>query len=364
MTFCLVVVCGLIFSGCEHSQAAHSEGHQAHEAHTILVTTPVVKNVITTQQYVCQIHSRRHIEVRALEEGYLEEIPVKEGQSVKQGDLMFKVIPTLYQAKLDTELAEAQLAQIEYDNTKKLLEQKVVSSQELALSQAKLNKATATVALAQAELNFATIKAPFDGMIDRLHQQQGSLIGEGDVLTTLSDNDVMWVYFNVPESRYLEYKEHLDQGQDDLQIELKLANGNIFAYKGVIGAIEADFNNETGNIAFRADFPNPKGLLRHGQTGTVLINHTVRDALVIPQRASYVILARRYAAVVDQNGVVHQRDIVIEDVLEDIFLIKDGLKVDDKIIYEGIRQTRDGDKIAFEYRAPEDVLSHLKYRAE
>ena len=72
-----------------------------------MVTSPKAKDVTITQQYVCQIHSQRHIKVRALENGYLEEIPVKEGQAVKKGDVMFKIIPTLYKAKLDAELAEA-----------------------------------------------------------------------------------------------------------------------------------------------------------------------------------------------------------------------------------------------------------------
>ena len=168
-------------------------------------------------------------------------------------------------------MAEAKLAQLEFNNTKKLSEDKVVSQNEVALLEAKLAKAQAKAKLAEAELNFATVKAPFDGIVDRLHQQQGSLVQEGDILTTLSDNSVMWVYFNVPEARYLEYMADLNQDKEDLKIELVLANGNKFQQLGKIGAIEADFNNETGNIPFRADFPNPDRLLRHGQTGTVLI---------------------------------------------------------------------------------------------
>ena len=89
-----------------------------------MVTSPKAMDVIVTQQYVCQIHSQRHINVRALENGYLEEIPVKEGQAVKKGDLMFKVVPILYKAKLDAELAEAKLAELEFNNTKKLFKDK------------------------------------------------------------------------------------------------------------------------------------------------------------------------------------------------------------------------------------------------
>ena len=165
--------------------------------------------------------------------------------------------------------------------------------------------------MATAELNFATVKAPFDGIVDRLHHQQGSLVQEGEILTTLSDNSVMWVYFNVPEARYLEYMANLKQHKEDLKIELMLANGNKFDQLGKIGAIEADFNNENGNIPFRADFPNPDRLLRHGQTGTVLISRVQNDAIVIPQRATFEVLQKRYVYVVDKDDVAHQREIAI-----------------------------------------------------
>jgi membrane fusion protein (multidrug efflux system) len=299
-----------------------------------------------------------------LQSGYLEQVVVKEGQAVKQGDVMYKIVPTLYQAKLDAELAEAQLAQIEFNNTKKLFEDKVVSNQEVALQQAKLDKANAKAKLAAAELNFTVVRAPFDGIVDRLHEQKGSLVKEGEVLTTLSDNRVMWVYFNVPEARYLEYMGTARQDQQDRKIELVLANGGKFGQSGKIGAIEAKFNNETGNIPFRADFPNPTGLLRHGQTGNVLIHQTLKNAIVIPQRATFEILDKRYVYVVDQEHVVHQREIVIQNEMDDIFVIKKGLGVDDRIVYEGVRQVRDGDKVEFEISKPEVVLANQKHHAE
>ncbi|MGE3636948.1 MAG: efflux RND transporter periplasmic adaptor subunit [Pirellulales bacterium] len=361
-----VVLAALVLStssGCSDSAAQLVEEHHE-EQRKLIVTSPAVQDVITTEQYVCQIHSCRHIEVCALESGYLEEIRIREGQAVKQGDLLFKIVPTLYQAKLDSELAEARLAQIEYNNTKKLFDDHVVSDQEVALTQAKLAKANAKMNLAQSELNFTEIKAPFDGIIDRLHEQQGSMIEESEMLTSLSDNSLMWVYFNVPEARYLEYEAGLGQGNDDLDIELVLANGEKFPETGNIGAIGADFNNETGNIPFRADFPNPTGILRHGQTGNVLLHHTLHNALVIPQRATFEILDKTYVFVVGDDNVVHQHEIKLQNELEDIYVIADGITKDDKIVLEGVRQIRDGDKVEFEFRAPEAVLSDLKNKAE
>jgi membrane fusion protein (multidrug efflux system) len=187
------------------------------------------------------------------------------------------------------------------------------------------------------------------------------------VLTTFSDNRLMWVYFNVPEKRYLEYKAGLSKANgasEELEIQLKLANGDLFTQIGTIGAIEADFNNTTGNISFRADFPNPDGLLRNGQTGTILMLRKRKNVLIIPQRATFEILDKRYAFVVGEDDVVHQRDITIDSEQDDIFVLKDGLQEGEKIILEGIRQVRDGDKIEYEFQAPEGVLSNLKYHAE
>ncbi len=342
----------------------HKEEQPDQEHQKIVVTSPEAKDVIITQQYVCQIHSRRHINLCALESGYLMPILIKEGQVVKTNEVLFEVKPILYQARLDAELAERDLAQLELNNTKRLAANKGVSQNEVRLFEAKLAKAQAKADLALAELNFTTVRAPFDGMIDRLHEQQGSLIKEGDILTTLSDNSLMWVYFNVPEARYLEYMAGLKQDKEDPRIELELANGSKFPQSGKIGAIEAQFNNETGNIAFRADFPNPDRLLRHGQTGNVLIHRTLTNAIVIPQRATFEILDKRYVYVVGEDDVVHHREIVIQHEMEDIFVIKKGLDVNDKIVLEGVRQVHDGDKVEYEFRKPEEALANQKNHAE
>ena len=355
----LLATISLYLFGCSNRREEHRE-----EVHKITATNPQTQAVTITEQYVCQIHSQRHIEVRALERGYLEKIPVKEGQTVKAGDSLFTIVPILYQTKLDAENAEARLAQLEYNNTLKLFEKKVVSQNEVQLLEAKLLKAKAKAQQAQAELNFTNIKAPYDGIIDRIHHQQGSLVDEGEILTTLSDNTLMWVYFNVPEARYLDYMADLKQRKEDLRIQLKLANGSAFPEKGKIGAIEADFNNETGNIAFRADFPNPDRLLRHGQTGTVLIDRVLKDAVVIPQRSTFEILQKRYVYIIDKNNVARQREIAVRNELEDIYVINKGVDLKDKIILEGVRQVRDGDKVEYEERKPSEVAADMKFHAE
>lgn len=361
--------CELTASAAKPTTESHheGEGHEGgHAAHKIIVTSPIRRDVVNTQPYVCQIHSCKHIDVLALEGGYLQEIRVKEGQLVKKGDLLFQIQPILYQARLDSEKAEADRIRIELDNAQVLNGKGIVSPQEIAIKKAELAKALAKVSLAQAELSFTSLTAPFDGIVDRQRMQPGSLIESGDVLTTLSDNSVVWAYFNVPERRYLQYMADMNSGNtnEQMKIELKLANGQIFPESGKIGAIEADFNNTTGNIAFRADFANPDRLLRHGQTGTILLHTTLKDVLVIPQRATFEILDKRYAYVVGEDNVVHQRLIAIGTVLDDVFVVTEGLQENDKLILEGIRQVRDGSKIEYEFADPHEVLKNLKYHAE
>jgi membrane fusion protein (multidrug efflux system) len=342
-------------------KAEHKE-----EPRKVVVTSPKTMDVTITQPFVCQIHSKRHIDVQALESGYLEAITITEGQAVKKGDVLFKIVPVLYKARYEAEVAEARLAELEYKNTKRLFEDKnnIVSENEVLLFQAKLARANAKMQLAEAELNFATVEARFDGIIDKLHEQQGSLVKEGDILTTLSDNSVMWVYFNVPEKQYLEYMASSKQVREDQKIELELASHDKFPQPCVKVTVEGQFNNETGNIPFRADFPNPDRVLRHGQTGRILIHRTLKDAIIIPQRATFELLDKRYVWVVGEDDVAHQKLITIKHELEDVFVVNSGLDVKDKIVLEGVREVEEGGKVEFEFRKPEEAIGNQKFHAE
>jgi len=338
---------------------------EAEVTQKIVTTSALVRDTTITQQYVCQIHAQRHINVCALETGYLEQIKIREGQTVKEGDLLFQVLPTLYKARYDVEAAEVKVATLEFSNSERLFKEKVISQNELSLQQAKLAKAQAKAGLAQSELKFTEVRASFDGIIDRLRQQQGSLVKEGEILTTLSDNSLMWVYFNVPESRYLEYMaESAKPDKESEKVDLVLANGRKFPQSGRIAAIVAKFDNETGNIPFRADFPNPDRLLRHGQTGNILLSKKLKGATVIPQRATFENLDKRYVFVVGDDGVVRQREVTILYELEDIFVIKAGTLTSEKFVLEGIFQVHDGDRVESDFRDPKEVMAHLKNRAE
>jgi len=193
--------------------------------------------------------------------------------------------------------------------------------------------------------------------------REGSMLDEGELLTTLSDNSKMWVYFNVPEAEYLNYIVSADKNKKE-KVQLLMANNKVFNNSGIVETIEGEFNNETGNIAFRATFPNPQGILRHGETGTVLMTIPLKNALLIPQKATFEILDKLYVFVIDKNGVVKQREIVVGESLENLFAVKSGLDVNDQILLDGIRLVKDKDKIKFNLENAQKVLSHLDVYAE
>jgi membrane fusion protein (multidrug efflux system) len=349
----------LFSTGCSSHNEAEGE-----EQVNFTVTSPLKKDTTTIREYVCQIRAIQHIELRALERGYLEKIYVDEGQLVKQGQKMFQIMPLVYSAEYQKAQAEANFAEIEYKNTKSLADSNVVSPNELALAKAKMDKANAELQLAKVHLGFTDIRAPFTGIMDRFYARQGSLLDEGDLLTVIADNSKMWVYFNVPEAEYLNYKLAL-KGDSVMNVQLMMANQQLFEYPGRVETIEADFNNETGNIAFRATFPNPKALLRHGETGNVQMVVPYKNALIIPQKATFEVLEKKYVFVVDKDNVVHQTEINIAAEMPDLYVIKNGITANDKIMLEGIRKVRDNDKIEkFTYEDPKEVLKHLNVYVE
>jgi membrane fusion protein (multidrug efflux system) len=120
----------------------------------------------------------------------------------------------------------------------------------------------------------------------------------------------MWVYFNVGESEYLAYTQK-GKSKEKQKVLLQLANKEIFETTGYVETIEADFNNETGNIAFRAVFQNPKGILRHGETGNIVMPVQLKNAIIIPQKSTFDVLDKKYVYIVDEKGVITSKEITL-----------------------------------------------------
>ncbi len=356
-TVMLTGLCAVLYhSGCT------PKIEQKEETGKYTVTRPVKMDTSFTKEYVSQIKSVRNIEIRAQEKGYLEKIFVDEGQQVKAGQLLFRIMPKIYEAELLKAEAETKAAEIEVQNTKALADKNVVSKNELALAQAKLDQANAETALAKLHLSFTEIRAPFDGTLDRIPLKLGSLIDEGELLTSLSDNSQVFAYFNVSEPEYLDYQTNV-KGRANAKVGLLLANNQPLPSRGEVETIEGEFDNETGNIAFRARFPNPDRLLKNGETGKIQMTVPLHNVLIIPQKATYEIQDKMYVFVVDKNNVVRSRNITVSSRLPDLFVVAGGISPDDKIVLEGVQKVKDDEKIAYEFVEPKNALAGLKLSA-
>lgn len=356
ITSCLLG-CLLWLTGCTKKQ-------EEKEEKTVYPTTsPVVMDTVIDKDYVAQIQSVKNIEIRAQEKGFLEKIFVDEGQFVHQGQSLFRIMPQVYQAEVMKAKAEVEQAGIELKNATTLANNNIVSKNEKAMAQAKLNAAKAELRMAEIHLSFTDIKAPFSGIINRIPLKLGSLVDEGALLTSLSDNTAIYTYFNVSEPEYLNYQLNAASRGQNL-VSLILANGQDFPQKGEVQTIEGEFDNETGNIAFRAKFPNPEKLLRNGQTGKVRMTVPLKNAVIIPQKATFEIQDQKYVFVVGNDGKVKSRNIKIAYELPDVYVVSSGLSTQDQILLEGVQKVKDDEKVKTKLQDPQQVLNSLKLKAD
>jgi RND family efflux transporter MFP subunit len=363
----------LLFSIVVGFTACTSNKEKKTEAGKFPVTSPVIKDTTYMSQYVAEIQSVQNVEIRAKIKGYIEKIFVDEGKPVKAGQILFSISNREYtqellkaKAMLKTAIAVAKTAELELQNVKKLSDQNIVSKTELEKAQAnfeaanaRIDEAKANNASANINLSLTEIKAPFEGIINRIPFKMGSLIDEGTLLTTLSNNKEVFTYFNVSEKEYLGYTTQKQNGQKS-NITLLLANGQAHKYQGTIETIEGEFDKNTGNIAFRAKFPNPDLILKHGSSGKVQLTNDIKNALLIPQKATFEIQDKLYVFVVDSKNIVKQRNIVISKRLPHLYVIESGLSPDDKIIYEGIQNVKEGDKIQTDFISLKQIILQLK----
>jgi membrane fusion protein (multidrug efflux system) len=247
-----------------------------------------------------------------------------------------------------------------------LFDKNIVSKTELDKAIAILDAANARIEEAKSEvqsaklnLSFTDIRAPFEGIIDRIPFKKGSMIPEGTLLTTLSNNKEVFAYFNVSEKEYLGIRAQKASLEEN-KITLLLANNKPHQFKGNIENIDGEFDKGTGNIAFRAKFPNPDILLRHGSSGKVQIENELKNALVIPQKSTYEIQDKYYVFLIDSNNIVRSRNVIVKQRIPHLFVIEDNLHVNDKIIYEGIQNIKDGDMVMTEFLSLQQIISKFK----
>ncbi len=321
------------------------------------VASPIVKDISENSEYVAQIQSVKYVEVRSKVKGYIEKIYIDEGQFVKEGQLLFTLNSLEFEkgvqkadAAYKSAIADFRATEVELVNVQKLVEKDIVSKAELDVIKAKsdalkadMDEALVNKEQAVLQLSFSHIRAPYNGILNRIPNKSGSLIAEGDVLTSISDSHEVFAYFNLSEIDYLNYI--LSAEEQTKIVRLRLANQALYNHLGKIEMIESEIDHGTGNIAFRARFPNPDATLKHGSHGKVMVNKAIKNALLVPQKSTFEIQDKLYVFVVNNSGILAQRNIISKMRIPDFYVVESGLTKEEKILFEGVANVKDGYKI-------------------
>lgn len=335
------------------------EKTEENEVKTLPVYIVATRDTVVDIPYVADIQANRNVEVHSRTEGLLERIYIKEGQHVHKGQLLFKINDSELQIELskasaayNSAKADAKVAQVEAERVQTLVDKNVITKTELDLARAKHNAAIAKAEVALSEKNavsrrisYTSIHSPFTGVVDRIPLKEGSLVAPNSLLTTLSDIHSIYAYFNISENEYLQLAGNESHDYNLNSIKLVLPNGDSYPFPGKLSSAESEIDENTGNIAYKVQFDNPKGILRHGASGKILITRSFPKAIMIPQKAVFEIQDKNYVFLVNNEGVVKMTGVEVSQRIADNYLVLSGLKESDRIVLEGIQSIRDGQKI-------------------
>lgn len=289
--------------------------------------------------------------VQAKISGYITKVLVDEGQAVSQGQPMFQLETQTLNQSAASAKAQVEVAQVEVNKIRPLVEKNIVSKVQLETALANLQRAQAAYNEIASNIGFAVVKAPVSGVVGAISYREGALVtANNTVLTTVSDVKDVYAYFSMNEKDYLSFlaqtkgvttKEKLANFDE---VSLVLANGQLYDHKGKIQTVTGQIDPTTGSIQIRATFPNPDRLLTNGNSGTILIPQTFDKSLVIPEVAVFEQQGKIFAYKVE-NDTIKQTVVTLKSRADNLAVVETGLKAGDVIIVQGLNGVRTGDKV-------------------
>jgi RND family efflux transporter MFP subunit len=341
------------------------------------VSQPLSREVVDHDDYEGHIAplNNKKSEVRSRVRGYLVKVNFREGQLVKEGELLFEIDPRTFKADLDAAVAQKAaaeaalaLAKKEYARTRTLTSTGAASREELdvwtgkqGVAVADTQKADAEMERAQLYLDFTKILAPISGKISRPQAAVGDLVNAGGgetLLATIAPVDPMYVYFDVDERSLLRYRRDFGKGKEkagaqqpslkDLQIPVQvgLEGDQGYPHKGVLETADNSINPGTGTIEVCGVLANPNGLLDDGMRARARIPiGDPHPVLMITERAIGNEQGRKFVYVVDAENKARRRDVTLGRASDGMQVVREGLQPDDWVVVNGIQRVRDGMKV-------------------
>ena len=351
----LIAACAAMLASCGKSGGRPNFGDN--EYPVVEVGTSSAASQTT---YPATIKGVQDVQISPKVGGFIVRINVKEGQTVSAGQVLFEIDNVTYQAQVrqaqaavNTARTQVNTAQLTYENSKKLHENHVIGDYELQTSQntfeqAKAGLAQAEAALANAKeaLSFCYVKSPANGVVGTLPFKVGALVGAQNVLTTVSNNSTMEVYFSVNEKVALEMSKTGNGLESMPAVKLQLADGTIYENEGKVTKMSGVIDAATGTVQLIAVFPNPNKLLKSGASGNIVIPSELNNAIVIPQSCVMEVQNKKFVYTLGSDKKVKYTEIKVAPQNDgNNYVVTDGLKVGDKYVTNGITKLNDGMEI-------------------
>jgi membrane fusion protein (multidrug efflux system) len=332
----------------------------------IPVFQTVAQEIPIHKEFVGQVYGFKDIAIRARVEGFLEGIHFKEGSEVEKGELLYTLESQPFEAAVAEKMsmvAEAKTvlakAVSDLNRIRPLAEQNAVSQRDLDSAVALHEAAIASVEAAEAnlkaaniQLSYTRISSPISGIIGKTKAKVGDFVGKSPnpvILNTVSQIDNVLVEFFITENQYLQLARRYLSSEPDSRdttdraaLELILADGTRYEHKGKAEFIDREVDPTTGAILIQASFPNPEKLLRPGQFAKVKAEiEVVKQGIVIPQRSVMELQGMYNVYLVDESNKVVKQNIKVGPKIKDFWLIKEGLRPGEKVVYEGLQKVKE-----------------------
>ena len=308
--------------------------------------------------YPATIKGVQDVEIRPKASGFIMQINVKEGQAVGAGQVLFVIDNETAQqqvrqaqAAVNTAQQQCNTAKLTYENSQKLHESRVIGDFELQTSQnsyevaqAQLAQAQAALASAKEQLSYCYVKSPAAGVVGTLPFKKGALVSSSNVLTTVSNNSSMEVYFSVTEKAAMQLQA---AGLQSLpSVKLLLADGSTYGHEGKVTKMSGVIDQATGSVQLIALFQNPQRILKSGGAGTIVIPRQATDAIIIPQSCVSEVQNKKFIYLLGSDNKVKYSEIKV-DAQNDgkSYVVTEGLKPGDKYVTNGITKLSDGMEI-------------------
>lgn len=324
----------------------------------VTAVTVATKDTPVQFEFVAQTQSSREVEIRARVDGFLDKRLYTEGDMVRAGQPMFQMDRKPFEAallsaegQLEQQKARLEVAKANLVRVRPLAEKNAVSKKELDDAVGREKEAQAAVLAAQGQvrtaklnLGYTTIFSPVKGLSSFAKKQEGSYVtvGEGGLLTSVSQVDPIWVNFSISENELLRYRDETTKGRlkfpasKDFEVQVILADGTVFPHRGNINFAEPSFDKETGTFLVRTELPNPGGVLRPGQFVRAKVFGASRPgAILVPQRAVLQGAKGHYVWVIGNDGKAKQRVVEVGDWYGDDWFVSNGLRPGERVVVDG-----------------------------